>query len=120
MGFEERRKHFRRYFGEDERYFIEYKVLGKLIPKKEVALTLDLSAGGLLFRSADLIAVNSEIEFDLSLPHIKDPIHLKGRVVRVEPALKAGIYNIAVQYIEISENDRVAIDQFCTGKNPSK
>ncbi|MBI1883470.1 MAG: PilZ domain-containing protein [Chlamydiae bacterium] len=120
MGFEEKRSHFRRYFSEEERYLIEYKVAGKFFAKKEVALTLNLSASGLLFRATHITPVNTLLKVSLQLPHLKKTIPLQARVARIEPTHKEGIYNIAIHYIQILDADRALIDKFCTEQVPKK
>lgn len=116
MGFEEKRGYIRRYFGSDERYFIEYKTHGKFFQRPQAALSLNLSASGLLFRAAKIIPVNTVLDVNLSLPHIKKPIPMLARVVRMEPTQREGMFDIAIFYTEISDSNRTLIDQFCTAK----
>ncbi len=116
MGYEEKRGYVRRYFGADERYFIEHKVHGKFFQRPEAALTINLSASGLLFRSSKIIPVNTIIDVNLSLPHIKKPVQLVARVVRMEPTQRQGMFDIAIFYTEITDQNRSIIDQFCMDK----
>lgn len=116
MGAEERRGYFRRQFSEDERYFIEFKPAGKFFSKSEVALTMNLSASGLLFRCNNMMTVNTLLKLSMTLPRVKKPISLQARVVRIEPAQREGMFNIAIFYTEISDADRMTIDQFCNEK----
>jgi len=116
MGAEERRGYFRRQFSEDERYFLEFKPAGKFFSKSEVALTMNLSASGLLFRCNKIITVNTLLKLSMVLPRVKKAIPIQARVVRIEPAQREGMYNVAVFYTEISDADRFTIDQFCNEK----
>lgn len=109
----EKRVFQRRTLDESERYLIEYKEAGKFFQKKEVALTINVSASGLLFKSNTLIAINKQLSVDMNIPHLKKSIHLTAQVVRIDPSHRDGIYNIAVRFIQISEADRNLINQFC-------
>lgn len=119
MLFEEKRKYQRRYFGNDERYLIEFKLVGKLFQKFDVALTLNISASGLLFRSTKIFSVNTDLKIRLNLPRMKKPIQITARVVRVEPTQRDGIYDIAIFYTQITDQERTLLDQFCRDKTDS-
>ena len=122
MGHEEKRSYFRRTLEEESRYFIEYKPKGKFFASKEVALTLNLSASGLLFRSAKVIPVNTILRVSMTLPHVKNPIRIIARVVRIDATPREGMVNIALHFTEISDSNRSVINTFCTEKkdvNPS-
>lgn len=116
MGFEEKRQYQRRYFEESERYFIEYKPAGKFFAKTDVALTLNLSASGALFRATTLFATATVLKVKMTLPLHKKPIQMTAKVVRIEPTLREKIYNIALHFTEISDSDRALINQFCLDK----
>ena len=111
----EKRAFQRRLFQEDERYMIEFALLPKkLFRKFEVALTINLSGSGLLFRYSKPLPHGSLMKLRLSLPNAKKPVKIVGRIVRVEPSSKRGIFNIAVQFKEISYEARKLIDDFCS------
>ena len=110
----EQRGFQRRFFQEDERYMIEFVTLPKkFLQKSEVALTLNLSGSGLLFTYNRPVHHGSFMKIKLSIPKRKKPIKLVGKIVRVEPASRHGLFNIAVQFSEISYQDQKLVDEFC-------
>ena len=113
MGHEEKRAFFRRSFSEDERYLIEYKIGRGLFKKKTVALTINISAGGCLFRAHELIGVNTVMNIWLTLPGTDKPIPIEGKVVRVEPTLRDKIYHVAIHYTKITDLDQDLLNKFC-------
>ncbi|MDP8217721.1 MAG: PilZ domain-containing protein [Candidatus Theseobacter exili] len=117
----EQRGFQRRFFQEDERYMIEFVTLPKkFLQKSEVALTLNLSGSGLLFMYNRPLHHGSLMKIKLSIPKRKKPIKLVGKVVRVEPARRHGLFNIAVQFSEITYENRNLIDEFCNDLKEQK
>lgn len=86
-------------FKEEDRYLVEYKTHGRLFQKQEVALTMDVSNSGLLFRTSRFIPVNTTLSINLSLPNQK-PVHTLARVVRAEISLRQGMFDIAIHYLQ--------------------
>ena len=101
----EKRDYTRRYFSDKELLFFVYKLKDKLLGRKNVALTLNLSATGLLFRAADHLALNSILKGVLKIPNLKREIKLEAQVVRVDATDREGIYDIAVYFTKIDKGE---------------
>lgn len=116
MAIDEKRTGLRRNLTEEDRYLVEYKIAGKFFQKLEMALTLNISSTGLLFRSTKFIPSNTLLKMSMTLPRIKRQVQTLARVVRVEPTAKEGIFNVGVTFTEIPDADRQALDQYCQEK----
>lgn len=103
----------------DERVQVRYKVFEKeneLIKRKmvpeEFAETENISAGGLLFKTADRLAVGSVLELKIQLPGIPELIECLARVVRVEELIERIEYDIAVCFLDLTGAERLKLDKF--------
>ena len=114
MGIEQRR-HQRRRVKEEDRFLFLYKLKEKFLAKKTVALTLNMSASGLLFRASELIPLNTLLKGVLEVPPLKRKFKVDAKVVRVEPTHRDGIYDIAVYFTQINNDDQEMLNAFCLG-----
>ncbi|HDZ76623.1 MAG TPA: PilZ domain-containing protein, partial [Candidatus Omnitrophica bacterium] len=79
--------------------------------KKEVVSTLtkDISSGGVLFESNEVLPIDASIKLTLSLPGVGHNIEALSNIVRVEEIEFKRQYNIGVEFKEIKEEDREEI-----------
>jgi len=82
---------------------IKYRMRGDTKSEAKVSTTTDISAGGINFESAELIAMGSQLDIELVIPLIEKPLATTGRVVRIEEITK-GNYLIGVG-LEWSKDD---------------
>lgn len=110
---QEQRKHTRRSFSEDERFLIEYKKTTGLFNRWQLALTRNLSASGLLFRSEELLHINTFLKIRVSIPSLKKPILANAKVVRIDSTKRSDLFDIALFFLEIDPSQQKLLDQFC-------
>jgi len=98
---------------------IRFKVFSSLNEVKKsgfqpetLSATVNVSAGGLLFSSSEVVCVGSFVELNLELPDSKEPVVCLARVVRAEEIEPLKRYNIAVQYLDVTSADRARINKF--------
>jgi type II secretory ATPase GspE/PulE/Tfp pilus assembly ATPase PilB-like protein len=108
----------------DDQVNVRYKVFEKdnellkrkVNPEEEAALTKNISAGGLLFKSPDRLAVGSVIELKIKLPNSEELIECLARVVRVEELIEQLEYDIAVCFLDLTGAERIRLDKFVGAK----
>lgn len=80
---------------------------------EELSVTSNISAGGLLFFSHEMLAIGSILELSLELlGGDQDSIECLARVARVEEMGKEGKYNIAVCFLDITGAQRARLNKF--------
>ena len=84
----------------------------KKLSPEQLSVTKNLSAGGLVFTTHELIPVGSILELQIELPGAKDPISCLSRVVRVEEVEAEQNYDTAVCFLDLSGSDRAKLNQF--------
>lgn len=104
------------YIGSEKRQAkrINYKLdIEVLLPiqKSESSQTLDISEGGLCFKSTVPLQTDSIVGIRLRIPDKNKPLSVKTRVAwirKMEGALKGGkdIYKVGVEFIGINENNK--------------
>lgn len=110
----------RKYKRLNAKFLFEYNASNKkkCFGKRYVALTENISASGLIFRSAYLFQIGSMLTGILEIPELRKKIDISGRVIRLEPTRKEDIYEVAIQYIEIDNADRELINEFIKWGKP--
>jgi len=98
---------------------IRYKVFAskeELAKRKsspeQYSVTRDISAGGLLFISPELLAVGAFLEMIIELPDKKDPIECLSKVVRVEEIELGKMYDIAAHFLDVTSAQRARINKY--------
>lgn len=90
--------------------------LGGRVPAGELknikALTIDISAGGLVLESQYLIPAGSVLEVHIDIPGFNEPFRCLAKIVRLEKDLPR-CFCIAVCYLDMSKSDRLRIEEFC-------
>lgn len=112
--YENQRKYTRHNFGENEKFFLEYKKTASpfFIPW-QTALTQNISAGGLLFRTQEILSIGTLLNVRLSIPSISKPIKIKTKVVRVDSTRRSNFYDTALFFLEIDPLVQKQLDEFC-------
>jgi len=104
----------------NSRVNLRYKVLksqGELAKRgftpEELSVTSNISAGGLLFFSDEILTIGSILELNLELPGGGEgPIECLARVTRVEEMDQGRKYNIAVCFLDITGAQRARLNKF--------
>ena len=103
----------------DNKINLRYKVyksrqelLRKGFTPEQLSVTKNISAGGLLFYSNELIPLGSFLELVIELPDAEKPIECLARAVRNEEVEENKSYNIAVNFLDITSAARVRLQRF--------
>ncbi|MBD3245703.1 MAG: hypothetical protein GF333_01690 [Candidatus Omnitrophica bacterium] len=110
------KKHFFRKKGRDRRKYVrlrahhllKYKILS---PQEHLTFVRDISGGGLLFFSREDIPVGSVVELAVNFPASPLPIEGVAKVIRTRHLKKMGGYEIAVEFLELDEENRERIQR---------
>lgn len=104
---------------------IRYKALSKDINTKDeyvlenqeyVIESKDFSAGGLSFISKEVIHVGTMLSLSIKLNNESKEVHCHGRVCRVEEESLKKEYLIVLYYLDITNDDRVMVNNFIAEK----
>ena len=68
--------------------------------------TGNISEGGLLFECTELIPVGSFLEIKLFLPEQKEPLIVKGKVVRIEEVVYQKKYDVGVSFSQMFQTEK--------------
>jgi len=99
---------------------IRYRVYGELGESWHEIATVNISAGGMRFRTDDLIEIGSHLELEIALPGSPAPLVVQGKVVWSQ-ALGAGASENGVQFMEMTPGQHEHIDslvRFLMKKSP--
>lgn len=66
----------------------------------------NISMGGMLFESNEMIPVGSFLEVQVNVSELEYPIYLRGRVVRLEEIVEHRKYDIGIQFTQYFEKDK--------------
>ena len=98
---------------------LRYKVFksqGELLRRgftpEQLSVTKDISAGGLLFFSDEVLPIGSILELNLELPNGQESIECLARVVRVEEIEEEKNYHIAVCFLDIAGAQRARLNRY--------
>jgi len=97
--FKERRQHTRIY----RNFILSYHEKGKSILKHDVSQVNNVSQGGINFVSTHPLKQGAVVLLELNTPFIADPIHLEGVVLQSKEKIPEMIYEIRVQFNDVSE-----------------
>jgi hypothetical protein len=105
--FKERRKYLRIY----RNFIMSYREKGKSIIKHHVSQVNNISKGGLNFSSTHPLEQGVIVLIDLKAPFIADPIRLEGIVLECKEKVPEMIYEVRLQFQEISEQGLAALEK---------
>lgn len=77
-----------------------------------MAILEDLGAGGALFKYREKLEIGSHVDFQLKSPISRPPITCVGKIIRVDEEPPVPIYNVAVVFLRIREEEREKIEKF--------
>ena len=75
-------------------------------------LTINISAGGILFETDRSFTVGTTIDLTLELPQTQEDIQCLARVVRCDPDDVGKSYNIAVSFLDLPHPERNRLSEF--------
>jgi type II secretory ATPase GspE/PulE/Tfp pilus assembly ATPase PilB-like protein len=79
---------------------------------EEFSITRNISAGGLLFISAESLPFGAVLELNVDLPVAQETIQCLARVVRVSESEKKGLFEIAACFLDLTGAQRAKLEQY--------
>jgi len=95
------------------RVFRSHEELVKLgFKPEEFSITKNISAGGLLFISSEVLPLGTILELYIDLPHEGETIQCLAKVVRVEDLGQNNKYDIAICFLDMTGAQRARLDKY--------
>ncbi|MFA5337612.1 MAG: PilZ domain-containing protein [Candidatus Omnitrophota bacterium] len=85
-------------------HLLKYKLLDGEGKEGMLSFVRNISAGGVLFHSNEYMKPASILELDVSFPPYPDSIKIKARVLRVGNLKTMGGFDVAVEFLDLSED----------------
>ena len=116
-----------RFTGQDRRTYIRldkkinmrYKIfksrdelLKKGFTMEQLSVTRNISAGGLLFSSVELLTIGSILELKIEVPDLGEPVECLARVVRVQEMIEDKSYEIAACFLDINSAQKGRLNKY--------
>jgi len=95
---------------------IKFEVSNIDIIMPSTSYTKDISQGGFLFRTNNVLEVGSIINIKILLHKSDEFISSLAKVVRVEEIVEGKIYDIGINFINITDNDIEKLSKYVTNK----
>jgi c-di-GMP-binding flagellar brake protein YcgR len=93
-------------------HLVKYKLLSSPGEAPAVLATIkDIGAGGVCLRTEEHLPVSSLIALKINFPNVATFISALAKVVWVKQRKKSGLYEVGLQFIDIEEPMRKAIDE---------
>jgi len=74
--------------------------------------TINISAGGILFKTQKRLSVGTIIELELELPEGRKNIQCLGRILRLNELEEEGNYEIAICFLDLPNSEMLRLDQY--------
>ncbi len=91
----------------------KYRLYGDLSTSWRTIRTMNISAGGMRFRSADLMEEGAVLDVQMVLPASPEPIVIKARVVWSQ-AMGSGVTENGAEFFDASLGEQEKIDRLVT------
>jgi len=88
------------------------EVLKGAFKQEHLSVAKNISAGGLLFVSNELLNVGAILELKVELPDGGDAIECMAKVVRVEEIIEEKSYDIGACFLDITSSQKTRVDKF--------
>ncbi|MBU0504249.1 MAG: ATPase, T2SS/T4P/T4SS family [Candidatus Omnitrophota bacterium] len=79
---------------------------------EQLSVTRNISAGGILFVSSEIINIGTFLELKLELPNNEEVVNCLARVVRVEELAEGKSYDVAGVFLDITSAQRARLDKY--------
>ena len=106
---EERRKYIRL----KAYHLVKYKSLAseQMHEAPVIGTARDIGAGGIRLKTDEFLPEASVIEVHINFPAVSTSIFALARVVRIKPIAKSKSYDVGLEFIQIDEAMRAAINE---------
>lgn len=75
-------------------------------------MSINIGGGGLLFGIEEPVAISAVMDIEINLPVSPIPMSVVARVVRVEEIDAGNRYDVGVEFLEICDEDKRALEEF--------
>jgi twitching motility protein PilT len=99
------------------RFSIRYKIAGQENSDLQPATTTDISINSLAFDSTQVLAIETKINLELSMPQKEKTISVLGSIRRIEKLADTEGYLYGVAFEEISQHDQKIIENYVQVSN---
>jgi len=100
----------------DNRLQVKYETIESNSAIPLTTYTRNISTGGFLFRSSSPVKLGSSLKLKFFLEDASEFISSEAKVVRVEEIVDNKIYDIGIEFINISEKDVEKLTKYLTNK----
>lgn len=91
-------------------YLVKYQINGKGEPR--ITNARDISAGGMRFWATEQIPNNAVLKVSIFLPPLNRSVEALARVLRTRKSKEGVITYVAVNFLDLKEEDREALSEF--------
>ena len=91
-------------------FLVKYQIDGK--GEARITNARDISAGGLRFWADEKVPESSLLKVSLYLPPLDRAVDAVAQVLRTRKVKKGLFYYVAVQFLDLKQEDREAINEF--------
>ena len=103
------RRERRRFHRASQSFNVRCRHYGALTETWHLIASLDLSAGGMRFRSEGPFELGCLLEFEISLPNASEPLVVRGRLLRSE-VQERNLVEHAVEFLDVQEEAQIQLD----------
>ena len=100
----------RRYRRVDQPFEARYRVYGDLTMAWRTIRTMNISATGMRFRSADLLDPDTPLEIEIKLPTSRESLVVRGHVIWSQP-MASGVVENGTEFDELNPAQGEKIDE---------
>ena len=99
----------RRFARASQPFDAHYRLYGELTESWRTIQTLNISAVGMRFRSADLLELNARLEIEITLPCLREPLTVRGRVIWSQ-TMGSGVTENGAEFFDVTPEQEEQID----------
>jgi PilZ domain len=88
---------------------IHYREFGKAVSTAEKSITMNISGGGVAFKSNVFMPLARRLIGEILLPEERESVKVILKAIWIKKVLSTGQYDIGGQFLEIAKKDRVRI-----------
>lgn len=89
---------------------VRYRPYGQFTSSWTEASTINISAGGMRFRSPELLERGTALELEITIPSVREALIIRGQVAWSQ-LQASGVAENGVQFVEVSPEQQMKIDE---------
>jgi len=104
----------------DARLPVQFKDVQRPIETYSGTLSKDLAEGGVRFTSPEFLSVFTRLLIEVSVPSFSRPIKAISKVAWIQKVPRSSQYNVGIQFMDITEEDKKQLASFIRKSPASK